>query len=198
MRRGALSCGLILVLFFGLGRAASGLTSAPVDFGTLVREAEQIIQGEITAVRSEWMTNASGRFILTLVTVKVRDSLKGEVPESLVLEFFGGKIGEREMGVVGMPEFRVGDIEFLFVAGNGHDICPLVGLHHGRFRVVTVATSAPARVFLHDGAPLRDVASVGRAADRGGAPRLADASQAMTAEEFTRLIRQRLSELPAR
>ena len=104
-------------------------------------------------------------------------------------------MGDRTQRIVGMPEFHAGDIEILFVRGNHTDLCPLVGMQQGRFRVVKNAADGREQIYFHNGAALTDVAIVGKpslqarasaaaATDAMGAP-----VRALSTEMFTAKIR---------
>jgi hypothetical protein len=52
------------------------------------------------------------------------------------LVFLGGVIGTDSLEIPGMPKFKIGDREIVFVARNGTTYCPLIGAGHGRYRVL--------------------------------------------------------------
>lgn len=145
----------------GLARATSVI---PPTFPELVAEAESIVQGTVTAVESRLTTAPNGRpVIMTFVTVTVADSVKGTATagSSLTLQFLGGTVGKQTLAVTGMPTFKVGDREFLFVQGNGKNYCPLVALYHGRYRVLTDAATQRDYIARDNGVPLTALAEVG-------------------------------------
>lgn len=167
----------------------SAMTSVPTDFERQVRVAEQIVLAEVVATTPEWVESPNGRLIRTVVEVRVRERLKGSGPETLKLQFMGGKIGPRELTIPGMPKFQPGTAEFLFIAENGRAVCPLVGLHAGRLPVVQ--RDGAAYVFRHDGEPLRDVAELSRVGDSQRPPQ--PGATGLKQEEFIRAIRERLA-----
>jgi hypothetical protein len=49
----------------------------------------------------------------------------------------GGRIGDREMRVTGVPDFVVGERVIVFVSQDRSEFVPIVGVSQGTFRVVT-------------------------------------------------------------
>jgi hypothetical protein len=102
------------------------------DFPDLVARAEQIVVGTVTAIREG--ENDSGQ-PATYVTFSDLSVLKGQVGAELTLRIAGGTIGQYAVRIADLPTFQLGERAVLFVAGNGRDVCPLVGVWQGRFRV---------------------------------------------------------------
>lgn len=145
---------LIALLLLVAASVAPAMTVRPPEFTELVEKADIVIRGEVTAVRSEWRGAGETRRIVTLVSMAVRRCLVGEAITAIELEFLGGKVGSEEMTVVGMPQFKVGDSDILFVRGNGRQMCPLVHASYGRYQVVADRAGAGATVARADGQPL--------------------------------------------
>ena len=188
---------LIYILLLCLGlvgvRDAGAMTVEPMDFDALLDRAQDIYKAQVVSISSDWSGEGANRHVATFVRLRVLESYRGAVQGEQTLEFFGGTIGERKQRIVGMPEFQAGDVEILFVRGNHTDICPLVGVQQGRFRVVKNASDGLEQVFLHDGVALTDVSLVGKApAARGQAP-VTDATgaptRALTTKAFAAKIR---------
>ncbi len=154
---------LLIFLFVLAWLAASPARATSVvapSFPELVNEAETIVRGQVTAVRCAWADSPQGRVIKTYVTFAVEKRLKGTAPDELVLQFLGGEVDGQGMAVQGMPQFTAGKREILFIAGNGVRFCPLVGMMHGRYRVLTDATTARDYIARDDGVPLASEADV--------------------------------------
>ena len=113
----------------------------PPTFPELVAEAETIARAKVTARECRWATSPTGRVIKTYVTLAVLKTLKGAARETLTLEFLGGELDGEGMRVEGMPQFAVGEIEIVFVAGNTVRFCPLIAMGHGSYRVLTEPVS---------------------------------------------------------
>lgn len=105
-------------------------------FSELVAEADSIVRGTVTAVACRVVSTPRGDAIHTYVTLAVEQCVKGSAAGSITLTFLGGTVGTRKLTISGMPQFTVGDREILFVQGNGRQLCPMVGLYHGRYRVL--------------------------------------------------------------
>jgi hypothetical protein len=103
----------------------------PPTFAELISQAERVIVAEVTDVRSR----RAGGDIVTEVTFRVDRTLKGEHRAVAVLEFPGGFVGDEAVEVTGMPRFRLGDRDILFIRDSVRTISPLVGFMHGRFRI---------------------------------------------------------------
>ncbi len=157
-RRLSLLTTLCLLAAAGVARST---TVIPPSFETLVSSANTIFVGEVMNVRAEWDTTPSGRAIITLVTFRVEDVWKGNLGAVTQLEFLGGEIGEIGMKVEGMPVFRLGQRDVLFVAGEVRTVSPLVGFMHGRMRVERDTVSGVDRVRTFDGRALGSVAQIG-------------------------------------
>jgi hypothetical protein len=102
------------------------------SFPELVARAEQVVVGTVTDVREGPDEHGAP---CTWVTFSDLVVLKGEVGSTLTLRLFGGASGPRVVQIPDMPTFTPGERAVLFVAGNGRDVCPLVGVWQGRFRV---------------------------------------------------------------
>ncbi len=174
-------------------RDARAMTVEPTDFDTLLGQAQQIYRAQVVSISCDWSGEGANRHVATFVRLRVLESYRGAVEGEQTLEFFGGTIGERTQRIVGMPEFQSGDVEILFVRGNHTDLCPLVGVQQGRFRIVKNASDGLEQVFLHDGVGLTDVTLIGVSPARRGRVPATDAlglpSRALTTEAFGTKIR---------
>ncbi len=155
LRSFAFGCAVALTL------APLGATSVtPPTFIQLTGRAESIFRGEVTTLRTELVTRGESRAIFTYVTFRIQEILKGTMPASasadhtVTLEFLGGTVGELTMDIVGIPRFSVGQTELLFVEKNGQQICPLVAMMFGRYRIQRHATTGAEFIARDNGAPL--------------------------------------------
>jgi hypothetical protein len=119
----------------------------PVSPRQLVREAELIFEGVVTAVEYRLSDVATPDHVAlphTFVTLTIEQTFKGEAAtgSSLTLRFQGGPDGQdRALLIPGVPLFDVGERAILFVRGNGTQLCPLVGWEQGRLRLIEGAVS---------------------------------------------------------
>jgi hypothetical protein len=145
---------LLLAGALHLPATARATSVTPPTFAELIAESQFIVRARVQAVRAAWVDSPQGRVIRTYVTVSVLKPLKGAAPAELTLELLCGEIDGHGMQVAGMPRFEPGRMEFLFIAGNGVRFCPLVGIMHGRYRILTDPATAREYVARNDGVPL--------------------------------------------
>ncbi len=179
-----------VVCLLALPQHGGSMTVVETNFDRQIDRAEQIFRARVVAVTSGWSGEGANRHVATFVTFSVQESFRGGAAGEQTLEFFGGRVAGRTQRIPGMPEFQPGDVEFLFVRGNHRDLCPLVGVHHGRMRVVKNAADGRAQVFLHDGTPLTGLKQVGSSGEQAKPAQAA--AGALTAEEFGAKIRDAL------
>jgi len=158
-----------------------GTTVIPPSFDELVSRAQMIFQGSVTDVRSEWTGEGAQRHIMSYVTLKVEDAIKGNPGSTVTLRMLGGTVGGETMEVADAPKFKVGDRDILFVENNGTQFVPLVGIMHGRFRVEKDTTGQDA-VFTNEGSPLSDVTQLGKS------EKAASAGRPISKQEFRQAI----------
>jgi hypothetical protein len=115
--------------------SVQGLTVIPPTFDELVNQAEVIFEGTVTNVKAEWVGEGAQRHIMTYVTFKVEDTIKGKPGQTYTMRMLGGTIDGETMAISDAPKFKAGDKDILFVQNNGSQFIPLVGIMHGRFRV---------------------------------------------------------------
>src|SRR4051812_19978013 len=147
--------------FFLTSTFLHGTTVIPPSFDELVNRAEVIFQGSVTDVRSQWVGEGGQRHIVTYVTFKVEEAIKGTPGATYTMRMLGGTVDGQTMEVSDSPKFKKGDRDFLFVEHNGQQFIPLVGIMHGRFRVEHEQNGREI-VATNRGEPLSDVASLGK------------------------------------
>lgn len=142
--------------------ATRASTVIPPTFEQLVANAQSVFVAEVVGVRAVWRDARERRVIKTLVTVRVEDVWKGSVSGTTQLEFLGGTVDGVTLEVHGVPQFRVGQRELLFVVDGGRPmVSPLVGLMHGRMRVERDPATGVDRVRTFDGRAFTSVAEIG-------------------------------------
>jgi len=171
---------------FGLG-SAWGTTVVPPTFEELVSQAELILEGTVTDVRSEWAGAGTQRRIVTYVTFRVEDRFKGNAGATYSIRLLGGTVDGETMEVTDTPKFIVGDRDILFVQNNGSQFVPLVGISHGRFCVDRDQTTGRDVVMKNERTPLSDVSQLGRN------ERAATSGRALSVDEFKGAIRTKLA-----
>ena len=152
---------LVLAALFVAAPITRATTVFPPTLDQLVGQAEVIFQGEVTNVKSEWVGEGAQRHIMSYVSFKVEDALKGSPGDSYTIRMLGGTVDGETMGVSDAPKFQVGDREILFVEHNGSQFIPLVGIMHGRFHLQT-NQAGQEMVTNNEGEPVKNVARLGK------------------------------------
>jgi hypothetical protein len=150
-----------IFLLFTISHLGATTVEPPV-FDEMVGRSDYIVRASVRGVSSEKQIDSLGRRIVTYVKLNLLEVVAGTPPAEITLELLGGKVGDEEMRVEGMPEFKVGDEDILFVSGNGKTICPLYGMMHGRYRVKLDAVTGRRYVSTPSGLPLREIAQLTR------------------------------------
>jgi hypothetical protein len=161
MRAIAIRLAAAAALVAGAATAGHATSVVPPTFTELVGRAQAVFVGETLDVKSLWVSTSSGSVIITRVTFKVERTLKGELGGQTVLEFLGGTVGEDRMEVAGMPKFRIGDEDVLFVDESGRPMCPVVGFMHGRFRILEDPETGRRSMARFNFEPLTSVSDIG-------------------------------------
>ena len=185
--RRALAAAIVVAVLAGAPEAASVV--APT-FDVMVARAQTVFVGQTLDVRSQWVSTSSGPAIVTRVTFNVIRTLKGELGGQTQLEFLGGTVGEYRMEVPGIPRFRVGDEDVLFVDERGQPVSPVVGFMHGRFRVLEEPGTGRRSVARHDFEPLARVADIGAAAPLARVSSARALTLAAFEDEIVRAVRR--------
>jgi hypothetical protein len=152
---------LVLSALFLAAFSAQATTVIPPTFDQLVTDAEFIFQGNVTDVRSQWIGEGGQRQIVTYVTFKVEDAVKGSPGANYTIRMLGGTVGDITMAISDAPQFKVGDKDILFVEHNGTQFIPLVGIMHGRFHVER-DQSGQEVVTTNEGETVKSVAQFGK------------------------------------
>lgn len=174
---------------------AKATTVIPPTFDELVAQAELIFQGTVTETKSQWTGEGGQRHIVSYVTFKIEDSLKGEPGASYTIRMLGGTVDGQTMEVTDSPRFKVGDRDIVFVENNGTQFIPLVGIMHGRFRVQKDAQTGADMIVGDHGQPVNDLARLGREEAHASSARAADGDHARTlrSSEFKAAIKAKLT-----
>ena len=151
---------LVFPLLFTIAAIASATTVIPPDFDELVRRAQVIFEGEVTGLQSQWIGEGAEHRIVTFITFKVDETLKGNAGPTYTMRMLGGTVDGETMEVTDAPKFKVGDHDLLFVENNGSQFIPLVGSQHGRFRIQKDQAGNDT-VMTGEGQPLADVSQLG-------------------------------------
>lgn len=178
LRLAALIAGVVL-----LQPLAHATVAIAPTFDALVRSAGDIFLGQVVSAVSRLEQRGAKRLIVTDVTFRTEEVLKG-APEALkTLTFIGGHVGELRMEVPGTPTFMVGDRDVIFVQRGRPALMPIVGMFHGRFRVVTGPGGAGSFVASNSRQPIASVGEYARPS------RTVAAARPLALSDFLRTIR---------
>ena len=158
--------------------AAQATTVIPPSFDELVEQAQLIFEGTVTETQSQWAGEGGSRRIVTYVTFKVEEAIKGEPGATYTVRMLGGTVGDETMEVTESPKFKVGDRDILFVENNGTQFIPLVGIMHGRFRIEKEKATGREVVMSNAGEPVTAVAELGKIEEHAHGNRSTDSSAA--------------------
>lgn len=182
---------LLFPILFSLGFVANATTVIPPKFDELVGRAQLIIEGEVTNLQSQWIGEGAEHRIVTYVTFKVDDALKGDPGTTYSIRMLGGTVDGRTMEVTDAPKFKVGDHDLLFIENNGSQFIPLVGIQHGRFRIQKDQTGRET-LLTGVGQPLADVSQLGN--DEAA---ISHSKAALSLNDFKTAIRDRVRQQQA-
>lgn len=155
----------------------------PADLSELSRSATAIVRGTVLSATPQW---ADGRRrIETVVSVEVRQALKGEVGRTVSFKVPGGDMGRYRSVMIGAPSFQSGEEVILFLGAQPPALPHLLGLGQGVYRVQRDERSGEARVM----SPVL-VADAGQATPvRRGDP----ARRGLSLQEFTTQVREAMA-----
>lgn len=174
--------------------AARATAQTPMSLDEMIVAAPAIVVATVESRRAEYEYYGSSRLIITKVTLRVEESIKGSLPRTVVVEVLGGTLGDQTLHVSHVPEFRVGDRDVLFLSNAPHAVSPLVGSNQGRFRVLADNETGTARVVTAGFEPLIAVSQVG--AERTTVARRL--TEALSLNDFITVVRDRSRALGAR
>lgn len=100
-------CALVLC-FAG---SAQALVMEAMTLDEMITGAEVVVHGTVVATACRHDDNPRAKRIVTDVTLKVMDGVRGVTPgaTTVILTILGGEIGNRGQLVPGMPRFAFGD-----------------------------------------------------------------------------------------
>lgn len=194
MSRAAVPLAAVSAVVIAIGLAPAALAAVVVrpTLDELTAEAAAIVVGEVVEVDTRRLDTRDGPRVVTDVVFRVERTLKGDSRTLVRLEFLGGTLGETRVWIPGMPRFRPGDRDVLFLSRSAGRLSPLVGFAEGRFRLSRDPRTGEELVSYHDFRPVLDVAAIGSAAGR---PR---AGRPVSLATFEREVRERVARQAAR
>jgi len=95
---------------------AHATISRAVAFDEKVANASAIVMGKCVAQESRW--DDSRNWILTYSTFRIEKTLKGQPAERITIVTPGGTVGHITQDVIGVPKFREGEENVVFVKNS--------------------------------------------------------------------------------
>jgi hypothetical protein len=124
---------ILPLIFLFFAASAYATTVQRLGLEDLVNKAHTIVAGRVTNSRTYWSSNR--KLILTNYTIQVDESIKGKAGRNLEVTTIGGKIGDVELHVAGMPSFKNGENAVVFIEQSaGYQT--VLGLSQGKFTVI--------------------------------------------------------------
>ena len=159
MRSHAAAVALTLATLVGASPAAMATTVKVLDLDELTRKATHVVAGEVTGREAGWL----GRLLVTRVTLKVADCMKGPCEsQALTIHVLGGEAEGLAMHVEGSPSLDEGESVVLFLQPAGAGVLRPVGMAQGKFGLSSLDPRARATrdlkglVFHRDGVAIRN------------------------------------------
>ncbi|MGA2609102.1 MAG: hypothetical protein ABSH01_16800 [Terriglobia bacterium] len=125
---------------------ARATTMVSMSMEQLTQASSDIVQARVVNQVSEW--NATHTQIVTITTLEVSQTLKGNAPSTVQIRQLGGTVGNMTVSVPGDVAFRPQGEYVLFLEpadGSNYDV---VGMTQGAYHVYEDATSNQQRVVL--------------------------------------------------
>lgn len=183
----------ILALSLALFNAAFATTVVPPSFDEMAAESDYIVRARVTEVSSFEEDRPGRALIRTRVTLELIETIAGEPPSPLVLTLLGGRVGDRELRVAGVPVFIVGQEEIFFVKDNGTAFYPTYAVMHGRYPIKRDKATGREYLTRTNGVPLTDLAEIATPLSQGPAAalqlRTRSASEALSPAVFAERVR---------
>jgi len=163
-----LATALALALAAPVARASQALHQTLRDLTT---GSSDIVIGRVERTLTHW--NDAHTRILTDVTVRVSETLKGTGEATLTLTQLGGDLDGFRYSVPGSPLFRSGEEALLFVWRDARGRAQVNGLAQGKFDIATDPATGARTVQRAPGGPqVREVSTLGVVPAGEPAPRL--------------------------
>lgn len=173
----------VLILAVCLASSLDASVIVPPTFDALLAEADTIVYSEVVDRVSRWERRGNRNVIVTEVTLRVREVLKGRADAVHRIDVLGGTIGDVTQRVAGAPLFLAGDRDVLFLRRGAGGVSPVMGLFYGRFRVVEGHNGVGEYIANHARQPVSSIRDFVRP------QRLGAGQMPVTLNEFLRVVR---------
>ncbi len=135
---------------FGWLSSSQATSVIQLSEAQMIEMSSLIVRGKVVSQR--YAKGPNGMGVVTLVTVQVLEEVLGRTaPKQVIIRHFGGKIGGRDIRMIGGPRFTTGNEVLVFLQSSKY--LPkgeylLIGLTQGKWivqRADTKAGSAPSQ-----------------------------------------------------
>jgi hypothetical protein len=103
----------VTTALFAAAPSARATLAVAAPFEDKVENAAAIVLGK--CVKTESRADPSGRWIVTYSTFQIEKTIKGAAAGQITIVTPGGQVGDTRQATIGIPEFREGDENVLFV-----------------------------------------------------------------------------------
>jgi hypothetical protein len=117
-----------------LAAPAFATTVTKLNLEQLVQRADLIVQGQVESVYSQW--NEQLRLVFTYVSIRVDEPLKGGSRQSVLIRQIGGTVGDIQMSIAGVPQFKPGETAIVFLKHQGVSTFQVVRMNQGLYEVI--------------------------------------------------------------
>jgi hypothetical protein len=118
-----------------LSLITTGLYSSTLvymELKDILKRSDAVVRGVVRDVESRY--NEERTKILTYTLIEIKETINGKTPPVITVETYGGRVGDINMKVPGMPEFKKGEEVVLFVKKTG-EYYHISGMVQGKYRV---------------------------------------------------------------
>ncbi len=122
---------LALIFFLLLPAAAKATTLARLSLDQLAAGSTAVARVRCTGVTSRWENGS----IWTLAALDVLETMKGSLPEKIVVRLPGGRVGHLTAAVDGTPRFSAGTEAIVFLQASRAGGFTIAGWVEGTFRI---------------------------------------------------------------
>lgn len=112
--------------------SASATITRAIEFDQKVENAAAIVVGKCIGQESRW--DATKNWILTYSTFEIEETLKGQPSQRITIVTPGGTVGNLTQEVIGVPKFREGEENVVFVR-NSQAGPTVLYLEQGNYKV---------------------------------------------------------------
>jgi hypothetical protein len=126
--------GIAALIALFLSAPAFATTVTRLNMEQLVQRADLIVQGHVESVYSQW--DEARRLVFTYISIRVDEPLKGEYRQSVLIRQVGGTVGNIQMSIAGVPQFKSGEMAIVFLKHQDDSTFQVVGMNQGLYKIV--------------------------------------------------------------